>query len=163
MARQELHSDMLPKPEQLASIIDPSAYDGDVVLVDNVGAKDYADELAFMQEPVTIRLEPSNAPNAAAVFPVWTNGKPAEVLINGRWSEMGYLPVGQVLTVRRHVLEIIVRAKIDAIHTRVSEMESERPKNAIDRFTSPVHSFSVIEDKNPRGPAWISEIRRRNF
>ena len=57
MARTELHSDMLPKVEQMPPIADPSKYDGDIVLVDNVGAKEYADELAFMQEPVVIRLE----------------------------------------------------------------------------------------------------------
>jgi hypothetical protein len=42
-------------------------------------------------------------------------------------------------------------------------MDSERPNNVALRFTSPVHSFSIIEDANPRGPAWVQELRRRNL
>jgi hypothetical protein len=49
------------------------------------------------------------------------------------------------------------------VHTRIQEMDSERPNNIVQRFTSPVHSFSIIEDANPRGAAWVSEIRRRNL
>jgi hypothetical protein len=162
MARQELHSDTL-KTEQKPPILDPSAYEGDIVLGEKIGNADYLDELAFMDEPVTVRLEPSSDKNAAMAFPIWVNGKPAEVFQNGRWDEIGYLPVGRVLTVKRKVLEIIIRAKVDTVHTKVREMDSERPNNVIERFTSPVHSFSIIEDKNPRGPAWVTELRRRNL
>ena len=162
MARTELHSDTL-KIDQNPSILDLDQYDGDVVLVDDLGAKSYAEELAFMAEPVRIRIEPSAEKNASAVFPVWVNGKGAEVHQNGRWLEIGYLPVGQVITVRRSVLEVIIRAKTDTIHTRIQHMDAERPENVIDRYTSPVHSFSIVEDRNPRGAAWVAELRRRNF
>ena len=163
MARQELHSDQLPKTEQMPPIVDPSTYDGDVVIGEKIGNTDYLDELGFMDEPVTIRLEPSSDKNAAGAMPVWCNGRAAEVLINGQWRECAYLPVGQVLTTKRKYLEIIIRAKVDTIVTRILEMESERPNNAITRFTSPVSSFSIIGDPNPRGPAWVSELRRRNL
>jgi hypothetical protein len=163
MARQELHSDTLPKVEQMPPIVNPETYDGDVVIGEKIGGADYLDELAFMEEPVTIRLEPSSDKNAAGAFPIWVNGKPAEVHQNGRWDEIGYLPVGRVLVVRRKVLEIIIRAKIDTVHTQIQEMDSERPNNVVQRFTSPVHSFSIIEDRNPRGAAWVAELRRRNL
>lgn len=162
MARQELHSDTM-KVEQKPPISDTSTYDGDVVLTERTHDQDYLDELAFMQEPVTIRLEPSTEKNAAGAYPVWCNGKPAEVFQNGRWDEIGYLPVGRVLTVRRSILEIIIRAKIDTIQTQIIGQDSERPNNVVSRFTSPVHSFSIIEDRNPRGPAWVQELRRRNL
>jgi hypothetical protein len=163
MARQELHSDQLPKTEQMPPIADPSAYDGDVVIGEKIGNADYLDELAFMEEPVTIRIEPSSDKNAAGAFPVWCNGRGSEILLNGQWRECTYLPVGQVLTVKRKYLEIIVRAKIDTIHTKILEVESERPNNSINRYTSPTTSFSILEDRNPRGPAWVSELRRRNL
>jgi hypothetical protein len=163
MARQELHSDTLPQTEQMPPIVDPSTYDGDVVLTERTHNQNYLDELAFMAEPVTIRLEPSSDKNAATAFPIWVNGKPAEVFQNNRWDEIGYLPVGCVLTVRRSVLEVIIRTKVDTIHTAVKEMDSERPNNVIQRFTSPVHSFSILSDPNPRGAAWVSELRRRNL
>jgi hypothetical protein len=162
MARQELHSDKMPI-EQKPPIVDPSTYDGDVVLTERTHQQDYLDELAFMQEPVTIRIEPSADKNAAGAYPCWCNGKPAEVFQNGKWDEIGYLPVGRILTVRRSILEIIIRAKVDTIHTKIQEMDSERPNNVVNRFTTPVHSFSIIEDKNPRGPGWVTELRRRNL
>lgn len=162
MARQEIHSDTMPI-EQMPPITDTSAYDGDVVLTERTHEQDYLDELAFNEEPVTIRIEPSSDKNASMAFPVWCNGKPAEVFQNNNWTEIGYLPVGRVLTIRRKVLEIIIRAKIDTIHTKVQEMDSERPNNTVQRFTSPVHSFSILSDANPRGPAWVQELRRRNL
>lgn len=163
MARQELHSSTMPI-EQKPPIVDPSQYDGDIVTGEKIGPDtDYLDELKFMEEPVTIRLEPSSDRNAATAFPVWVNGKPAEVFQNNRWDEIGYLPVGRVLVTKRKYLEVIIRAKVDTIHTKTLEQDSERPNNVVQRFTSPVHSFSIIEDKNPRGPAWVTELRRRNL
>jgi len=164
MPRQELHSDQLPPIEQKPTISDdPAGYDGDIVLTERTHQQTYLDELAFMEEPVTIRLEPSSDKNAATAFPIWVNGQKAQVYQNGRWDEIGYLPVGTVLTVKRKVVEVIVRTKVDTVHTKVQEMDSERPNNVIQRFTSPVHSFSILEDRNPRGPAWVQELRRRNL
>jgi hypothetical protein len=162
MARQELHSESLTI-EQPAPIVDQDKYDGDIVLTEKIGDADYLTELAFMEEPVTIRLEPSSDKNAAGAFPIWVNGKPAEVFQNGRWDEIGYLPVGRTLIVKRKVLEVIIRAKTDTVHTEIREMGGDRPNNVMNRFTSPVHSFSILEDRNPRGPAWVGELRRRNF
>jgi hypothetical protein len=116
-----------------------------------------------MEEPVTIRIEPSSDKNAMGAFPVWVNGRGAEVYQNGRWDSIAYLPVGQVLVIKRKYLEVIIRAKVDTIHTKIQEMDSERPNNVINRFTTPVHSFSILEDKNPRGPAWVTELRRRSL
>jgi hypothetical protein len=151
---KELHSDTLEIEQRGES---------NVVTGEKIGNAAYFDELAFMEEPVTIRLEPSSDRNAAMAFPVWVNGKKAEVYQNGRWDEIGYLPVGRVLVVKRSVLEVIIRAKIDTVHTRIDNSDSERPNNREDRFTSPIHSFSIIEDRNPRGAAWVTELRRRNL
>jgi hypothetical protein len=162
MARQELHSDMLPKIEQPPPIDDTRNYAGDIVTGEKIGGNDYLDELAFMSEPVTIRLEPSSERNASNVYPVWCNGVAAEVLVNGVWRAIGYLPVGQLITVKRAVLEIIARAKTEEIRTEYNEREDpDRPSNRITRQPRAVHSFSVIEDANPRGPAWLAEMRRR--
>ncbi len=164
MPRKELHSDDLPQVEQRAPIPDNATeYEGDVILTDKLPSTGYADDLAFMDEPVVIRLEPSSDKNAANVFPVWVNGQGAQVLMNGAWREITYLPVGQVLTVKRKVLEVIIRAKVDTVTTVIREMDAERPNNVIQRFTSAVMSFSVIEDRNPRGAGWIQEQRRRNL
>lgn len=161
--RHEQHSDTLPPTEQKPPIADPSAYDGDVVLTERTHNQDYLDELAFGEEPVTIRIEPSSEKNAAGAFPCWCNGKGAEIQINGRWVECAYLPVAQVLTIKRKYLEIIIRAKVDAISTKIVDESGERPNNTVIRFTTPVMSFSVLEDRNPKGHQWMSELRRRNY
>lgn len=166
MARQELHSETLPPIQQRAPIPDDiSEAVGDFITGEQIRSVDatYLADLAMMEEPVTIRLEPSSDKNAATVFPIWVNGKMAEVFQNGRWAEIGYLPVGMPLTVKRKVLEVIIRAKTDTVHTKVTGMDQDQPRNTVDRFTSPVHSFSIIEDRNPRGAAWVSELRRRNI
>lgn len=146
---------------------DPEDYDGDVVLVDPaLATKEYAEALAFMEQPVRILLQPSATPNAPQTFPIWVNGKGAEVLSRGgKWFEMKHLPVGMPLTVKRKYLEIILRTKIDTVQHNAphpSEPDIDQ-KNQVKRFTSPVHMCSILEDADPRGGAWASEIMRRNY
>jgi len=159
--RQEQHN-LDTKTEQRPPILDQREEGDDIILVDpDLAAKDYLDDLAFMTEPVTIRLQPSTDKNAATAFPVWVNGKPAETFWNGKWTETGWLPVSKTLVVRRSVLEVILRAKIDTVNTQMQG--ADEPDNRILRFTTPIHSVSILEDRNPKGPAWVSEMTRRNY
>jgi len=172
MPRQELNSDTLPIEQRPPISDDPSQYDGDIITGEPIrevalGKKglspEYLAMLAFMEEPVTIRMEPSSEQNAATSHPFWCNGKPAEVFQNGCWQEIGYLPTGRELTIKRKILEIIIRAKKDTVHTRIQNPDSDQPNNTVDRYTTATHSFSIIEDRNPRGAAWVAEVRRRNL
>ena len=172
MGRGPLNSDII-KIEQKPDIpISPVKPDGttavlerepEIVRAEQLPSGDYGDELAFNEEPITIRLEPTAEKNAPTSFPIWVNGKGAEVFQNGRWDEIAYLPVGKVLITKRKYVEVIIRAKLDAVHTEVSDPESENPRNVVKRFTSAVHSLSILEDRNPRGVAWLTELRRRNL
>lgn len=163
MARRELYSDNT-EIEQRGPIADLGDRGGDVILVDpSVASKDYQDELAFMETPVTIRLQPSNDVNALMSFVVYVNGKGAEVFRNGRWHEIAWLPVGETITIKRKYLEVIARTKIDTVRTPSMNALADNPDNRPTRFTSAVHSFSVLEDRHPRGAAWLTEIIRRNF
>ena len=135
-----------------------------IVQADNVlpADKEYFAQLAFNEEPVTIRLEPSSDPNAATMHPIWNNGKGCEVLINGQWCEQTYLPVSLNWTVKRKYVAILAGAKIDKVLTLAGSVQDENPQNRISRITTAVTTFSVIEDKNPRGAAWLGELLRRN-
>lgn len=129
-----------------------------------VGTKDdYLDQLAFNEEPVTIHIQPSADKNAATAIPVWVNGKGCEVFLGNSWIECPYLPVNTKITLKRKYLEVLVRAKVDVVSTEILDAQGERPENKINRFTSAVASFSVIEDKNPKGAEWLIELRRRNL
>jgi len=132
---------------------------GDASILDN---KDYLDELAFMEQEVVIRLEKSTEKNSATVFPVWVNGKGCELKgQDGKWYEVTYIPVDLEVTTKRKYLEVIIRAKIDTVETDVVENPGTDPDNRVKRFTSAVHSFSIIHDPDPRGIAWVRELRRR--
>lgn len=163
MGRQELHTDNVKIAQHDDIVGDISNRKPEVVTGEKIVDKDYVDELAFNEEPVTIRIEPSQEKNAAAHFPVWVNGKGCEVLIDGAWAEVGYLPVSTVLTIKRKYVEVIMRAKITTVTTDVIQEPDKDPVNKVRRFTSAVHSFSIIKDDNPLSQAWLSELRRRNM
>ena len=162
--RKELHSDDMGKIEQKRDIGDDNFHEPEIVEVDPaLASKDYLDELKFNEEPVTIRIEPSTDKNAGNVFPVWNNGIPAEVFERGQWRRIGWLPVGRPLIVKRKTVATMIMAKIDTIETQILDPTEEKPNNVIRRFTSAVHSFSIMEDNNPKGAAWATELRRRNM
>ena len=150
--------------EQLDPLSEDDERGGDVVRVDRMPDADHLAELQFMEEPVTIRIIPSGAENAPTAFPFWVNGKGAEVFQRGRWEEVTYLPVGRELTIKRKVLELVIRQKVTNVRTPASmSAEGEHPDNTVTRTTSAVCMFDLIEDRNPRGVAWLAEMRRRNF
>lgn len=167
MARQELHSSNIKieqkppisiedLPDRIPDIVDASE--------DELWNKDRNDKLAFFEEPVTIRLEFGTQENPARFYQLWCNGKPCEVLINNQWIEYRHgVPVGEPITIKRKYLGIIISNKIDSITTEVLDRNSERPQNEVRRRTSQVHSFSVIHDPNPAGPAWVANEIRRNL
>lgn len=133
-----------------------------VAAPEDVLKADYAAALAFNEEPITIRIERSAEKFAPSVVDCWCNGKGAEVLIGGRWVETAYLPVGVPVTTKRKYVEILARSKIDSVNTKIEDRESEKPRNLVERFTSSKSPFSVLEDKNPKGAAWLTSLVRFN-
>lgn len=162
---REVHTDDIKIEQKPDLNIDAGEREPEIIVAHNMPEKAYADELAFNEEPVTIRLEPSSEKNAPTAYPIWVNGKGCEVWSeqHNRWLEMIYIPVGVIITTKRKYVEVMVRAKLDRVETEVREPESENPNNIVKRFTSAVHSFSIIEDRNPKGVDWLTELRRRNF
>src|SRR5262245_46624102 len=82
------------KMEQKPTIESREDLAEDVVVAEKPLGKDYQDELAFNEEPITIRIERSGEKFAPPVIDCWVNGKGAEVVVNGKWVALGYLPVG---------------------------------------------------------------------
>lgn len=129
-----------------------------IVALDNGNDKKYFEDLAFAEEPMTIRIEKSAEKFAPKTVDCWVNGKGIEAFMNGRWVSLGWVPVGIPVTTRRKYVEQLARAKPDAIQTEVEDTTAERPRNEIATSTSTKYPFSVIEDKNPRGAAWLTQI-----
>lgn len=165
----QYHTEDLEKPEQKSDISNGIDFDErvpEIIQADaSVLAKEYADNIAFMEEPVTVIIEPSQDKNAATWIAVWNNGKGCEVLVNRQWREMtgGYIPVGIELTIKRKYLAILAGSKIDSVETVVVETPGQDPDNRIKRVTTSNCSFTIIEDRNPKGRAWLSSLRRTSF
>lgn len=132
--------------------------EGGIAAIDGGTDDDYHAQLAFAEEAMTIRLEKSSDKFAPKTVDCWVNGKGVEAFMNGKWVPLGWLPVGIPVTTRRKYVEVLARAKPDSIQTEVEDATVERPRNEIVRSTSTKYPFSVIEDRNPKGAAWLTRV-----
>jgi len=164
MARQPLLNTANIKTEQLSPITSAEDRVGQVVAGDEtiLEDRDYQDKLAMGEDPVEIEIQPASEENAPTSYPAWVNGRGAEVLLNNQWLPITYLPVGVPITVKRKYVEVLARAKTDNVKTVHDEANVAMPRNEVRRTTSAVANFNVLSDPNPRGPAWLAELRRRN-
>lgn len=131
-----------------------------IIPVEGGVANSQVQELAFMEEPMTIYIEPSGSEEAEQFAYVAVNGKDAEVFDHERqrWIPMGYLPVGREVTTKRKYVEVLARSKPQKVKTRIDDPRGD-PRNVIQRFTHSRFPFSVLEDRNPQGRAWLSRIK----
>lgn len=128
-----------------------------IVPLEKQMAGKYLADLAFAEEPVTIRIERSAEKFAPHSVDCWVNGVGAEIMIRDKWVQTGYLPVGHVVTTKRKYVEVLARSKHDSVQTEVRKHE-ESEDNDIGRHTSQKTPFSVISDKNPRGAEWLTRL-----
>lgn len=132
-----------------------------VVAEPSLVKKDF-EKLAFNEEPVVILIHRSGERFASSVTDyIAVNGKPAEMLFKNGWIPMGYLPRGVVITTKRKYLERLAASKKDEVHTNVVEHPGQDPQNLVDRYTTSTLPFSLIEDKNPLGAEWLSQLLRQ--
>jgi hypothetical protein len=144
----------------------PERGDEQVAIADArvVANNEYLAELAFMEEPVMIRIEPSQLDNAAMTVDCACNGKGAEILDarTGKWLELNVLPVGLVVTTKRKYVEILARAKTMRVQTPDHADGKNIDKNDLTRRHARTHVFSVIKDTD-RGTAWLTAILSESF
>jgi hypothetical protein len=155
----------------------PERGDTQIALPDSHIDKDYLAELAFMEEPVTIRIEPANEENAAWTVDCWVQGKGAEVLKqdaqrvwmeNGSlpgghpWLELNCLPVGVVCTTKRKYVEVLARSKTMRVKTPDHADGRNIDNNNVTRTHVRGHVFSVIKDSG-KGSAWLTRLLNEAF
>lgn len=109
--------------------------------------KDSAAMEAFMQEEIVIRIHPTNDVNAPPCVPVGCNG------------EQVWLPRGRAISIPRKFIESLTR-----FETALAS-ERQRDPNADDGYVqrtraSQPYPFSVIQDKHPKGRAWLERVMR---
>lgn len=114
-------------------------------LIDKVVAGDNIALEAFMHEPVTIMIHESTDENDVDLVQVWVNGIPS------------FFQRGQPTIAKRYVVERLARAKRTSYTQTIDERLGESMNNLKPRHALK-YPFSVIEDKNPKGAAWLRQI-----
>lgn len=123
--------------------------DDSIETLDELPAQQYMDELVFMQELVTIVINPSPEKNAPKFYQVGVNGAQ-------KW-----VPVGVPTRLPRCYVEVLARSQPVKIETKSGEAAGdELTFNVVERQQYAGVSFSVIEDRNPKGGVWLSKVIR---
>lgn len=118
-----------------------------------IGAKERTEKLAFNEEPVTIMISEGQDEN---------NPEPAVFLsVNGRGAMPDgnpWVPRGVAVTIKRMYVETLARAR-PASYGSVERVNAQGEKEIVyPRSTSLRYPFSIIEDRNPKGSAWIRAL-----
>lgn len=109
--------------------------------------KNYADQLAFLEEPVEIMVaEPQDEKESSLV----------QLFVQGR-SQM-IIP-GQPIIIKRKYLEVLARAKQIRYKpvVKINDLTGAPVNMMIPRLVLR-YNFSVIQDKNPKGAEWLRRI-----
>ena len=159
---REIHTGDMPITQKADVDLDEPIVHGEglVNVSGDLNGKDsYLAALAFMEEPVTIRVEENSRSDFPETHvPVSVNGRGAEVFMNGQWVAMTWIPIGQPLVTKRKYVELLARAKSDNVRTKHEDANVEKPQNRVERRSSSNYPLSVLEDRNPRGAEWLSRI-----
>jgi hypothetical protein len=146
--QQEVTNTELPKRtlDPVADLDDRE----DILIADASSlASDYAAALAFNEEPVTILLHRGREKNAPTHEHVSVNGQTI------------WIPVDQPTRIARKFVEVLARAQPMNVSTDSGESPGDQITfNNVNRSLSSLCSFSVLEDKNPRGREWLTRVMR---
>lgn len=147
-------------PEIDASDVDrdPAERKPEVIVMDaqtarDIAKGDYLDELAFMEEWMTIRLYRGREEYSPERESFSVNGKTV------------WIDVEVPVKVRRKYVEVIARSQPFKVRTEVIKPGENGPagggiQNRWHRNQHSAYQFDVIEDKNPRGAIWLESVRR---
>lgn len=162
--RPIIHSDDVKQVQQPADVgLSPGvelARGESIEVLDKPLEDEYFKALAMAEEPVTIMIEPGAEENAPRGIELWVNGKGAEVMDpkTGQWVQLNFLPVGGPITTKRKYVEVLARSKTETVRTKTGDANQENPENTLVRSIARRASFSVLEDQNPMGRAWLTRL-----
>jgi hypothetical protein len=119
---------------------------GDVKLIDvaeRMPDREKLANLAFFNEPVTIRIATSSDKNAWQTFEINVNGKPF------------FFRRGETKTVPRYVVDHIARMRT-TVYTDKEVFNAEGVKQILHvPTTAMVYDFAMVKDDNPMGEHWL--------
>lgn len=107
-----------------------------------------ARELAFMEEYIDILVAESSNPNDQPMVPLWVNGR-SQVLFRG-----------EVTRVKRYFADRLGRARNEDVKVSVAKNADGEVVNRTSKPTALAFPFSVVEDRNPLGKAWLAKLMK---
>lgn len=126
--------------------IDPDETgDPSVEIIDGPLPKTQIEIEAFMNEIVTVVVADTTDKNAARIVPVSVNGRTQNFIR------------GVPQRCRRCYVERLARAKETSYQQDLDPRAGER-MNTLYPHAAQSYPFSVIEDPNPRGAAWLRKV-----
>lgn len=102
-------------------------------------------EESFMEEQVIVMIHPTTNENEPPY---------AHLNVNG-FNQV--IPRGQQVPIRRKYLEVLARMK-ETRYTQVTPNPSEPDRSQMLARHGLAFPFQVLEDKNPKGRAWLDQI-----
>lgn len=117
-------------------------------VVDKPLPKDAFELEAFMNDMVTIVVNPPNDPDEPMLVQVGVNG------VNQ------FIPRGVPIDVKRKYVEVLARAKRTDFKQNLDERLGEQAFNLVHPMHSLRYPFSVISDPFRNGGAWLTAILR---
>ena len=99
---------------------------------------------AFMNEPVKIMVMESGEEGALPVVTPCVNGVNQPIVR------------GKETVVKRKFVEALARCRTTKYQQRVDPIERDKIENV--PITVQTYPFAVLEDHNPKGPAWLKGI-----
>lgn len=102
----------------------------------------YAAQLAFYEEPVEVTVHETTDEFSDPIVDLYCNGVPQRLIR------------GQPQVIKRKYVEILARARVQSMKTRV-DIQQDNIFNRIDKHTALKYPFSVSRDDNPKGRDWL--------
>lgn len=125
---------------------DPELDKPDIQVIDGPRASEKAEELAFMEEPVTVMVLESQNEFDHAIVTIGVNGR------NQNFVR------GQPITVKRKYVEGLARAKPVGYRNEEYTMEDGTRSFRYPKRTGLRFPFQIVRDDNPRGADWLRKI-----
>lgn len=163
--KREIHTGDMQVPQKPSVNLDTFDEDArkehSTVILEATADNNFLEQLAYAEQPVTIRVERSSEKNAPRFADCYVNGRGAELLHQGKWQSVGWIPCGVVVTTKRKYVEVLMRSRPDDCETDVIMHEGQDPFNKLNFTTRQKFPISIIEDKHPIDPSgyeWASRI-----
>lgn len=135
-----------PGVVEMPSNAEPRLDKPDIQVVDGLHFADKAEELIFMEEPVVIVIHTTSDKFAENPVPLGNGGRRM------------FVPRGTNVVIARKYVEVLARAKVDQFGDQEYIDNDGIRHHRYPKGVNLQYPFSVVEDKNPKGKAWLQKV-----